>query len=64
MARPLRIEFPGTIYHVTSRGKKRKAVFSGLKLSENGKRFGIGLSGDTQVSRRMGLGEKARQTDK
>ena len=27
MARPLRIEFPGAIYHVTSRGNERKAVF-------------------------------------
>ena len=27
MARPLRIEFPGAFYHVTSRGNERKAVF-------------------------------------
>jgi putative transposase len=27
MARPLRIEFPGAIYHVTSRGNERKDVF-------------------------------------
>jgi len=27
MARPLRIEFPGAIYHVTSRGNERKEVF-------------------------------------
>ena len=27
MARPLRIEFPGAVYHVTSRGNERKAVF-------------------------------------
>ena len=27
MARPLRIEFPGAIYHVTTRGNARKAVF-------------------------------------
>ncbi len=27
MARPLRIEFPGAIYHVTSRGNERKPVF-------------------------------------
>ena len=26
MARPLRIEFPGAFYHVTSRGNERKAV--------------------------------------
>ena len=27
MARPLRIEFPGAVYHITSRGNERKAVF-------------------------------------
>ena len=27
MTRPLRIEFPGAVYHVTSRGDRRKAIF-------------------------------------
>ena len=27
MSRPLRIEFPGAIYHVTSRGDRREAIF-------------------------------------
>jgi len=27
MARPLRITYPGAVYHVTSRGKELKAVF-------------------------------------
>jgi len=27
MARPLRIEYPGAHYHVTSRGNERKDVF-------------------------------------
>jgi len=27
MTRPLRIEFPGALYHVTSRGDRRKAIF-------------------------------------
>lgn len=27
MARPLRIEYPGAFYHITSRGNERKAVF-------------------------------------
>ncbi len=27
MARPLRIEFPGAIYHVTSRGDRREAIY-------------------------------------
>jgi len=29
MARPLRIEYPGAHYHVTSRGNERKAIFRG-----------------------------------
>ena len=28
MARPLRIEFPGAVYHVTSRGDRREAIFA------------------------------------
>ncbi len=27
MARPLRIEFPGAVYHVTSRGDERSLIF-------------------------------------
>ncbi|HEX6639588.1 MAG TPA: addiction module toxin RelE, partial [Thermoanaerobaculia bacterium] len=27
MARPLRIEFPGAVYHITSRGNERRAIF-------------------------------------
>ena len=27
MARPLRIEFAGALYHVTSRGDRREAIF-------------------------------------
>ena len=27
MSRPLRIEFPGAIYHVTSRGHRREAIY-------------------------------------
>jgi REP element-mobilizing transposase RayT len=27
MARPLRIEFPGALYHVTSRGDRRETIF-------------------------------------
>ena len=28
MVRPLRIQYPGAVYHVTSRGNERKAIFS------------------------------------
>jgi REP element-mobilizing transposase RayT len=27
MARPLRVEFPGAIYHVTARGNERREIF-------------------------------------
>lgn len=27
MARPLRVEFPGAVYHVTSRGDRREAIY-------------------------------------
>jgi len=27
MSRPLRIEYPGAFYHVTSRGNERKDIF-------------------------------------
>ncbi len=27
MARPLRIEYPGAIYHILSRGDRREAIF-------------------------------------
>jgi putative transposase len=27
MARPLRLEYPGAIYHVTARGNERRAIF-------------------------------------
>ena len=27
MARPLRIEYPGAVYHVTGRGNETKAIF-------------------------------------
>ncbi|MFV1917740.1 MAG: transposase [Patescibacteria group bacterium] len=29
MARPLRVEYPGAIYHITSRGNDRKSIFKG-----------------------------------
>lgn len=27
MARPLRIEFPGAVYHVTARGNRREPIY-------------------------------------
>ena len=29
MVRPLRIEYPGALYHVTSRGDRQEAIFDG-----------------------------------
>ena len=35
MARPLRIEYPGAVYHVTSRGNEKKPVFKNDHDREN-----------------------------
>lgn len=35
MARPLRIEFPGAVYHVTSRGDRREPIFEYLGSDSN-----------------------------
>ncbi len=34
MSRPLRIEYPGAFYHVTSRGNERKAIFKSVRDRE------------------------------
>ncbi|MBA3031147.1 MAG: hypothetical protein FP816_20360 [Desulfobacteraceae bacterium] len=34
MARPLRIEYPGAFYHITSRGNERKAIFKSRRDRE------------------------------
>ncbi len=44
MARPLRIEFPSTFYHVTSRGNEGKAVFRS-KRDREGKTSGHRIRG-------------------
>jgi putative transposase len=35
MARPLRIEYPGAVYHITSRGNRKKPVFKDDRDREN-----------------------------
>jgi REP element-mobilizing transposase RayT len=34
MTRPLRIQYPGAFYHITSRGNERKAIFKSIKDRE------------------------------
>ena len=34
MGRPLRIEYPGAFYHVTSRGNERKAIYKSARDRE------------------------------
>jgi putative transposase len=34
MARPLRILYPGAVYHITSRSNERKAVFKSIRDRE------------------------------
>jgi putative transposase len=52
MARPLRIEFPGAVYHVTSRGNEKRRIFKNDRdrkafldfLAETAKRFGWSIT--------------------
>ena len=52
MARPLRIEFPGAVYHVTSRGNEKRPIFKNdgdrkaflAFLAETAKRFGWSIT--------------------
>jgi REP element-mobilizing transposase RayT len=32
MTRPLRIEYPGALYHITTRGNARRAVFKDARV--------------------------------
>jgi REP element-mobilizing transposase RayT len=51
MSRPLRVEFPGALYHVTARGNERRAVFRDdedrqrflATLGETSKQYGVCL---------------------
>lgn len=43
MARPLRIEYPGAVYHVTSRGNARQAIF----LSDDDRTNFLGIMAET-----------------
>ena len=45
MARPLRIEFPGGLYHVTSRGDRREAIF----LCDADRTYWLDLLGDVCI---------------
>ena len=53
MGRPLRIEYPGALYHVTSRGNERRDIF--LDDSDKGKFLDIGesLKGDAWNKQRV-----------
>jgi REP element-mobilizing transposase RayT len=52
MARPLRLEFPGALYHVTSRGNERRPIFRSDRdrqkfldfLGETSRRFGWSIT--------------------
>ncbi len=35
MTRPLRIEFPGAVYHITSRGNEKQVIFLDDKDRDN-----------------------------
>jgi hypothetical protein len=42
MARPVRIQFPGALYHVTSRDDRREAIYEdGADRAEKGAKKGV-----------------------
>ena len=45
MASPLRIEFPGGLYHVTARGDRREAIY----LCDTDRQRGLDLLGEVCV---------------
>ena len=63
MARPLRIEFAGALYHVTSRGNERRSIFRADRdrkafltfLGEATRRFGWSLTGWVLMSNHFHL---------
>ena len=53
MSRPLRIEFPGALYHVTSRGDRREPIYK----DDEDRRCHLAVLGD--ACSRFGSGELA-----
>ena len=61
-SRPLRIEFPGAVYHVTSRGDRREAIYRDdvdreaqlVVLAQACERFGADLLAYCQMGNQMG----------
>jgi hypothetical protein len=51
MARPLRLEFAGALYHLTSRGDHRDKIF----LDDEDKRTFLDLLGKERATPRSGL---------
>src|SRR4030043_272330 len=76
MGRPLRIEYPGAFYHVTSRGNERRAIFLNQKNYEREKitqnalcevrnmknpfQYGDVVGGDAFCNRRKEVGDLLR----
>ena len=58
MARPLRIEFPGAVYHVTSRGDRREPIFVDDDVRQQ-----IYLGDEAFVERMQALAEPRNSTD-
>lgn len=50
MARPLRIEFPGAVYHVTSRGNARTDIFE----DDNDRHLFLSILGQTVKRKKCG----------
>ena len=44
MARPLRVEYPGAVYHITSRGNEKKSIFRDNLVFKMGSGHANGLN--------------------
>jgi len=50
MARPLRIEYEGAIYHITARGNERKKIFFTQRDCQKFKEYLVTAQGKRQLS--------------
>jgi putative transposase len=55
MSRPLRIEYPGAVYHVTCRGNEKKAIYRGNPVGRHAyrKRIKEDLAGGLDIKRKV-----------
>ena len=58
MARPLRLEYEGAVYHVTARGNERGKIFFSKRDYERFKDYSQGDAGSVERKRNIRLGSR------